>query len=91
MSTQQTTHDEKWDRRFLELAEQIAAVRDLVTKSSAEWTAANVAANFKGAKADDVTEVLESLTALGMLVTYEVAAERRWRGSSFVSVAPPAM
>ena len=24
MSTQRTTHDEKWDRRFLELAEQIA-------------------------------------------------------------------
>jgi dCMP deaminase len=24
MSTQHTTHDEKWDRRFLELAEQIA-------------------------------------------------------------------
>ncbi|MDX2055225.1 MAG: type IIL restriction-modification enzyme MmeI [Polyangiaceae bacterium] len=71
------------------LAEQIATVRDLVTKSSTEWSAENVAANFKGAKIDDVSEVLDSLAALGLLVTYELVEGRRWRSSAFVSASPP--
>ena len=71
------------------LAEQIAIVRDVVTKSSAEWSAEDVAANFKGAKTDDVSEVLDSLAALGLLVTYELVEGQRWRASAFVSVRPP--
>lgn len=73
------------------LAEQIGAVRDLVTKSSAEWSAEDVVANFKGAKVGDVTEVLDSLGALGLLVTYELVEGRRWRSAAFVSVRPPAV
>lgn len=58
------------------LAEQIGTVRDLVTKSSSEWSA-RCAANFKSAKADDVGEVLDSLAALGLLVTYELEEGRQ--------------
>ena len=61
------------------LAEQIAAVRDLLTKGAAEWTVAEVAAAFKGAKKADVEEVLDSLAALGILATYETRKTRRWK------------
>ena len=61
------------------LPEQIAAVRDLLTKGKAEWTVAEVAAAFKGAKKADVEEVLDSLAALGILATYETRTLRRWK------------
>jgi hypothetical protein len=61
------------------LAEQIAAVRNLLTKGVAEWTVAEVAAAFKGAKKADVEEVLDSLAALGILATYETRKTRRWK------------
>lgn len=78
-----------WPKR---LAEQIAAVRDLVTTTAVEWSAAEVVAAFKGAKVDDVAEVLDSLTALGLLVSYELVEGRRWRAASaFASVPPPAL
>jgi hypothetical protein len=48
------------------LAEQISAVRDLVTKGAAEWSKAEVAAAFKGANKADVEEVLNSLASLGI-------------------------
>jgi hypothetical protein len=50
-----------WPRK---LAEQIAAVRDLLTKGAAGWTKAEVAAAFKGANQADVEEVLDSLAAV---------------------------
>jgi hypothetical protein len=61
------------------LAEQIAAVRDLVTKGAAEWSKAEVAAAFKGANKADVEEVLDSLAALGILAAYEARGTRRWK------------
>jgi hypothetical protein len=61
------------------LPEQIAAVRDLIAKGKAEWTVADVAAAFKGAKKADVEEVLDSLAALGILATYETRKLRRWK------------
>jgi hypothetical protein len=63
------------------LAEQIAAVRDLVTKGAAEWTKAEVAAAFKGANKADVEEVLDSLAALGILAAYESRGTRRWKST----------
>jgi hypothetical protein len=63
------------------LAEQIAAVRDLLTKGAAGWTVAEVAAAFKGAKKPDVEEVLDSLAALGILATYETRKTRRWKST----------
>jgi hypothetical protein len=61
------------------LPEQIAAVRDLLTKSSAEWSLAEVAAAFKGAKRAEVEDVLDSLAALGIVAAYESRKTRRWK------------
>jgi hypothetical protein len=55
------------------LAEQIAAVRDLLTKGAAGWTLA------EGAKKADVEEVRDSLAALGILAAYETRKTRRWK------------
>ena len=63
------------------LAEQIAAVRDLVTKGAAEWSKAEVAAAFKGANKADVEEVLDSLAALGILAAYDARGTRRWKST----------
>jgi len=66
------------------LADQIAAVRDLVTKTSDEWAVDQVAAAFAGAKKADVEQLLDGLAALGLLVGYELVEGRRWRASRFV-------
>jgi hypothetical protein len=63
------------------LAEQIAAVRDLLTKGAAEWTVAEAAAAFKGANKADIEEVLDSLAALGILAAYEARGTRRWKST----------
>jgi hypothetical protein len=63
------------------LPEQVAAVRDLVARGASAWTAKQVQASFKGAKGDAVAQVLASLAALGLVVTYEVGGERRWRAA----------
>ncbi len=63
---------------------QISAVRDVVTKSADEWSAADVARAFKGAKAEDTEEVLEGLAALGLLVEYQAPEGRRWRAARFI-------
>ena len=63
------------------LAEQIAAVRDLLTKGAAEWTKAEGAAAFKGANKADVEEVLDSLAALGILAAYDSRGTRRWKST----------
>ncbi len=76
------------------LSEQVAAVRDMLTRASTEWSAAGVAAGLSGATEGAVVDVLDSLTALGLLVTYELPEGRRWRSAAFVtrrmpSVPPP--
>ena len=63
------------------LPEQIAAVRDLVGKGATEWTVADVAAAFKGARKVDVEEVLDSLAALGILAAFETRRTRRWKAT----------
>jgi hypothetical protein len=50
--------------------EQLAAVRDLVTRSSGAWTAQQVAKSFRGGVGKAVEAMLESLVGLG-LVAYE--------------------
>jgi hypothetical protein len=67
------------------LAEQIAAVRDLLARGSGEWTAAQAAAAFKGAAPDAVAEVLDSLAALGLVVAYDTDEGRHWRGAGRAS------
>jgi hypothetical protein len=61
------------------MAEQITTVRELMRRSGSAWTVEQVAAGYKGARRDDVEDVLNSLAALGLLVAYETADGRRWR------------
>jgi hypothetical protein len=61
------------------LPEQIAAIRDIVTKAQTEWTVEQVASVFKGAKRADVEDVLDSLAALGILAAYDSNGARRWK------------
>jgi hypothetical protein len=63
------------------MPEQLGAVRDLVLRGASAWTAAQVAARFKGVSAKGVVAVLDSLAALGLVVTYEQGGERRWRAA----------
>jgi len=63
------------------LPEQIAAVRDLVGRGATEWTVADVATAFKGARKVDVEEVLDSLAALGILAAFETRRTRRWKAT----------
>jgi hypothetical protein len=63
------------------LPEQIAAIRDIVTKTQTEWTIEQVASAFKGAKRADVEDVLDSLAALGILAGYESNGARRWKST----------
>ena len=63
------------------LPEQIAAVRDFVLQSSQAHTVDDVARAFKGAKPEPVADLLESLVALGVAVTYEIDGDKRWRSA----------
>jgi hypothetical protein len=62
------------------MAGQITVVRDLVGRSTSAWTVEQVAAGYKGARRNDVEDVLDSLAAVGLVVAYETADGRRWRG-----------
>jgi hypothetical protein len=64
------------------MAEQIAAVRDVVTSSPRAWSVEDVAQAFTRARRSDVDEVLDSYAALGLVVTYETTRGRRWRVAS---------
>jgi hypothetical protein len=65
-----------------DLPAQIAAVRDLVTAGNNEtWTIDSTIRAFKGAKRPQVQSVLDSLAALGLLVTFGEGKEREWRSA----------
>jgi hypothetical protein len=62
-----------------DLPSQIAAVRDLISSNPTEtWTLDRTARSFKGAKRTQVQSVLDSLAALGLLVTFG-EADRAWK------------
>jgi hypothetical protein len=64
------------------LPSQIAAVRDLISSDPAEtWTLDRTAKSFKGAKRTQVQSVLDSLAALGLLVTLGEESVREWRAA----------
>lgn len=67
-----------------QLPDRIALVRDLVSVSRASWTVRQVTASFKGARANDVEPILESLAAIGILVGYSADGERRYRSAGRV-------
>jgi hypothetical protein len=69
-----------WPR---ELPAQIAAVRDLIAGNPAEtWTLDRTTKAFKGAKRAQVQSVLDSLAALGLLVTFAEGNAREWRAGA---------
>lgn len=65
-----------------ELPNQIAAVRDLVTtdgRIEEGWSVDRVARAFKGARKKEIESVLDSLAALGILISFATAEGKRWR------------
>lgn len=66
-----------------ELPAQIATVRDLVTSASdgtTSWSVDSASRVFKGARKKEVELVLDSLAALGILISFPAADGKRWRG-----------
>jgi hypothetical protein len=65
-----------------ELPAQIAAVREAVTAAPNEsWSAERAARAFKGAKRSQVEAVLESLSALGLLLAFGDGQGRQWKSA----------
>jgi hypothetical protein len=63
------------------MPEQIGAVRDLVLGSERAWTAEAVARSFHRAQVKTVEPVLDSLSAIGVLVALDGAEGRQWKGA----------
>ena len=63
------------------MAEQVQAVRDLVTRGASTWSEAEVARAFTAAKKKEVTAVLESLAALGIVLGMESKGELKYRAA----------
>jgi hypothetical protein len=65
-----------------ELPQQIAAVRDLVTAKGEEpWSVERTARAFKRARRKDVESVLDSLSALGIVIAFVTPEGKRWRAA----------
>ena len=77
--TAATTAAKAWPKI---LPEQIAAVRDLLLGQASAWTAKQVAKQFKGTKLKELELVLESLTALGLLVAFQPNGEVQWKAAT---------
>jgi hypothetical protein len=61
------------------LAEQIAAVRDLVATSNQPWSTTEIASVFEGVKKKVVAEILDGLARVGVLQASSSAGEEpRW-------------
>ena len=66
-----------------ELPAQIAAVREVVATGAAEsWSAERTSRAFKGAKRAQVEAVLESLSALGLLIAFGEGTQRQWKAAA---------
>jgi hypothetical protein len=63
------------------IPDQAALVRDLVLRGGEAWTAADVAARFRGAGPTAAAAVLDTLAALGLVVAYEARGTRTWRAA----------
>lgn len=62
-----------------ELPQQIAAIRDLVGTNGEVWSVELASRQFKGARKKEIESVLDSLAALGLLISFETPQGRRWR------------
>jgi hypothetical protein len=52
-----------------------------VLRGGEAWTAADVAARFRGAGPTAAAAVLDTLAALGLVVAYEARGTRTWRAA----------
>jgi hypothetical protein len=59
------------------MSEQVKEVRTLLAKGGV-WSLPQVARSFSKAKATDVEDVLDSLQALGVVLTQGEEKEQRW-------------
>jgi hypothetical protein len=68
-----------------ELPKQIAAVRDFIAGNGGAdriWSVDSTAQSFRKAKKKQVESVLDSLAALGLLISFETTSGKRWRSAS---------
>ena len=68
-----------------ELPRQIAAVRDLIASANGGdriWSLDAAAQSFKKARKKQVESALDSLAALGLLVSFDTPAGKRWRSAT---------
>ncbi|HYO75697.1 MAG TPA: DNA methyltransferase, partial [Thermoanaerobaculia bacterium] len=66
-----------------ELPAQIAAVRELVAGAATQtWSAERTARAVKGARRTQVEAVLESLSALGLLIAIGEGDDRQWKSAA---------
>ncbi len=61
------------------LSDRIAAVRSVLDTSAEALDTEAVARRFKSARRGEVTEILDSLAALGLALVLDTPAGRRWR------------
>jgi hypothetical protein len=64
------------------LPDQIVKVRETLQGSRRSLSAPEAAKLFKGAKLTEVAAVLESLSSLGLVLSFESAGIRRWRAGA---------
>jgi hypothetical protein len=64
------------------LPDQIVKVRETLEDSKRSLSAAEGAKLFKGAKLAEVEAVLESLSSLGLVLSFEAGGVRRWRAGT---------
>ena len=68
------------------MQERLAVVRTCVASDPRLWSLEEVRSSFKGARADWVEPILDSLTFLGHLVRVESDEGTRWRGAERINM-----
>jgi hypothetical protein len=63
-------------------AERANKVRETLQASKRSLSAPEAAKLFKGAKLTEVEAVLESLSSLGLVLSFEASGIRRWRAGA---------
>jgi len=64
------------------LPEQVVSLRGALQAAKRSFSAPEAAKLFKGAKVAEVEAVLESLSSLGLVLSFETNGVRRWRSGS---------
>jgi hypothetical protein len=65
--------------------DRYAAIRNLIATSGGaqqRWTIGRAAAAFKGSRKKEVESVLDSLAALGLLISFDTGEGKCWRATA---------